>query len=183
MKKILLTSFVGILAVSAASAMTFAPYAAVRGGYNMTNVSNNFDDLDGNGFLVSGALGLELYSDAMFGIRAEAEYNYITADIDVPNSNGADATNSTVLANFFADFKTDSVITPYVSLGIGYGWTTIEDEEKINLKKIKKAMHNNKRKGKYIVKMTKTNIHEYSKKDKHNDDNLASKYFDYYEFD
>ena len=58
-----------------------------------------------------------------------------------------------------------------------------EDEEKINLKKIKKAMHNNKRKGKYIVKMTKTNIHEYSKKDKHNDDNLASKYFDYYEFD
>ena len=132
MKKILLTSFVGILAVSAASAMTFAPYAAVRGGYNMTNVSNNFDDLDVNGFLVSGALGLELYSDTMFGIRAEAEYNYITADIDFPNSNGADTTNSTVLANFFADFKTDSVITPYVSLGIVYGWTTIEDEEKIN---------------------------------------------------
>ena len=132
MKKILLTSFIGILAVSAASAMNLTPYAAVRGGYNMTSVSNPVYDSDGNGFLVAGALGLELYSDPMFGIRAEVEYDYITADIDVPGSNGADATNSTVLANFFADFKTDSVITPYVSLGIGYGWTTIEDEEKID---------------------------------------------------
>lgn len=127
MKKVLLTSFVGMLAVSAASAMTLAPYAAIRGGYNMTNVSNEYEDLDGNGFVLGAGLGLELYSDTMFGIRAEVEYNYVTADVD-----SADAKNSTVLANFFADIKTDTIITPYVGLGIGYGWTTIDDGEKID---------------------------------------------------
>ena len=122
MKKILLTSFVGILAVSAASAMTITPYAAVRGGYNMTNVSNENEDLDGNGFLVAGALGLELYNDSMFAIRAEVEYNYIAAyDMD-----GVDASNNTVLANIFADIETGTPITPYVGLGLGYGWTTID---------------------------------------------------------
>lgn len=127
MKKILLTSFIGVLAVSAASAMNLTPYAAVRGGYNMTSVSNPVYDSDGNGFLVAGALGSELYSDPMFAIRGEVEYNYITAKID-----SADATNSTVLANFFADIKTDTTITPYVSLGLGYGWTSIDDGEKVD---------------------------------------------------
>lgn len=122
MRKILLTSLAVILAVSAASAAEITPYMALRGGYNMTNVSNDNDDLDGNGFLVGAAVGLELYNDSTFTIRAEVEYNYIAAY----DMGGVDASNNTVLANIFADIETGTPITPYVGLGLGYGWTTID---------------------------------------------------------
>lgn len=122
MKKVLLTSLSSLLVVSAASAMDFSPYIALRGGYNMTSAAfSNAETTDGNGFLIGASIGTELYKNTVMGLRAEIEYNYITSyDMD-----GSDATNSTILANVFADFDTATTLTPYVSLGIGYGWTTI----------------------------------------------------------
>lgn len=126
MKKVLLTSLSSLLVVSAASAMDFSPYIALRGGYNMSTVSgDSINDMDGNGFLVGAGVGMQLYKNTVMGLRAEVEYNYIAAyDIE-----GIDASNSTLLANVFADFDTGTALTPYVSLGIGYGWTNLEHQE------------------------------------------------------
>ena len=125
MKKILFTSFITLIITSQSFAMKLSPYTSIKAGYNMTSLSaDNQPDEDGNGFLLGASIGTELYNDPMFAIRAEVEYNYITA-YDISEM---DLNNNTVLANVFADIKLDSKIVPYVGLGIGYGWTTIKDD-------------------------------------------------------
>lgn len=42
--------------------------------------------------------------------------------------NNADIQNHTALFNLAADIKTGTALTPYITAGIGYGWTFIDED-------------------------------------------------------
>ena len=125
MKKILLTSLLAVFAVSSANAaFEFNPYVGVRGGYDFeTKVSSDSSYISGSssdGWMIGGTVGATFFDSEDFAARIEAEYIYTDLSDD-----SVDASNHTALLNLVGDIKTGLAVTPYVTAGIGYGWTTI----------------------------------------------------------
>lgn len=125
MKKILLTSLLAVFAVSSANAaFEFNPYVGVRGGYDFeTKVSSDSSYISGSssdGWMVGGTVGATFFDNEDFAARIEAEYIYTDLSDD-----SVDVSNHTALLNLVGDIKTGLAVTPYVTAGIGYGWTTI----------------------------------------------------------
>ncbi|MFC1467862.1 outer membrane protein, partial [Verrucomicrobiota bacterium] len=79
------------------------------------------------GFTVSGAVGVECENCP---VRAELEYNFVKYYSDEANFAGFRDGNKLVwhvfMANFYYDFKNDSLITPFVTAGLGY---TLEESD------------------------------------------------------
>lgn len=124
MKKYLLTSLFAICATSAASAAEFNPYATIRAGYDITtNISSTSGNADQGGFLLGIAGGAEFYSDADFGARLEIGYDYMSVS-NIDNDN-LDLSTHTLLLNLYGDIKTGTALTPYITAGVGYGWTNV----------------------------------------------------------
>lgn len=134
MKKIFLTSLVSLFAVSGiANAETYKPYLGAKLGYDITHAkathSSSHDSGNANGFLVSADMGVELYTDANFGIRGEIEYTYDYAwDAEINKKSNIDISSNTMLANMYVDMATNWMLTPYASAGIGYNWTTVRGD-------------------------------------------------------
>lgn len=125
MKKILLTSLLAVFAVSSANAaFEFNPYVGVRGGYDFeTKVSSDSSYISGSssdGWMIGGTIGATFFDSEDFAARIEAEYIYTDLSDD-----SVDVSNHTALLNLVGDIKTGLAVTPYVTAGIGYGWTTI----------------------------------------------------------
>ena len=125
MKKILLTSLLAVFAVSSANAaFEFNPYVGVRGGYDFeTKVSSDSSYISGSssdGWMIGGTIGATFFDNEDFAARIEAEYIYTDLSDD-----SVDVSNHTALLNLVGDIKTGLAVTPYVTAGIGYGWTTI----------------------------------------------------------
>lgn len=147
MKKYLLTSLLAVFAVSSANAAVgFDPYVTVRGGYDIqTNMSvdsftmesielkgdrleavlGNDLEWETSGFMVGGAVGATFFTSDYFNARAELEYIYNGLQTD--DAEPLEIFNHTALFNLAGDIKTGTPITPYVTAGIGYGWTNVSD--------------------------------------------------------
>jgi len=133
-----------LLNTVAATTLAFATSAAAQdfygqlyGGISFPN-DPTFDGVVGGapasvdttldeGFLIGGAIGLRFAG--LPNVRAEAELSYGENDIDGLNfsGNGAgaevgvggDISYTSLLANGYWDFRSDSLLTPYVGAGIG----------------------------------------------------------------
>lgn len=134
MKKIILFCVFTFLFTSQAFAEIYlsakAGYSFVSGNYDEPPISLPFDD---NGFKGSFALGY-LANFKKYGIRVEFEYDiydkiksdenrylvYTYSDI-IPVNVHLKGQRHSVHANFYVDFKTGTIVTPYVGLGIGVG--------------------------------------------------------------
>lgn len=96
----------------------------------LSNVEASFD----NGVGLSLAAGSTI-TDV---IRAEAEFSYRKNDLDSISATylGTSATipvngeveSMTLMGNVFADIKTNSIVTPFVGLGVGYSRVDMELE-------------------------------------------------------
>lgn len=140
MKKIVLTSLLGIAAISGANALELSPYASIKGGYNfghdrLTLSSDFFKEKmkfnTDNTWSVHPAFGLKFDFDDFeyISLRAEAEY-MISENGKKKRSDvsGSDVTDTNVsispmgmLLNAYVDINTGTFITPFVTAGVGYG--------------------------------------------------------------
>jgi opacity protein-like surface antigen len=95
---------------------------------------------DDTGFYVRGDLGWSFLNwgddDDAFTLGGGVGYqfnDYLRSDLRVDWSGdyevapGADASLTTVLGNLYFDWKNDSIFTPYVGAGAGYGWVDADD--------------------------------------------------------
>lgn len=95
---------------------------------------------DNSGFYVRGDLGWSFLNwgddDDAFTLGGGVGYqfnDYLRSDLRVDWSGdyevapGADASLTTVLGNLYFDWKNDSIFTPYVGAGAGYGWVDADD--------------------------------------------------------
>lgn len=113
----------GIVAVED-SGITSPAWAAA----GISNVEASFD----NGFGLSLAAGSTI-TDV---IRAEAEFSYRKNDLDSLSASylgtsitvpvDGKAESMTLMGNVLADIKTNSIVTPFVGLGIGYSRADVE---------------------------------------------------------
>lgn len=96
MKKVLLTSLAGILAVSAANAGCVSPYVSLKGGYSTTNIAVKGDSLD---------FGADFYE--IFGESTVSEIKTIADPLDIRvHTNGVWSFNPAVGMKFcFDDVK------------------------------------------------------------------------------
>jgi opacity protein-like surface antigen len=70
---------------------------------------------DDNAFVAGGGIGYQ-YSDA-FRMDLTADF---TGDYQI--APGAEISTTTLLGNAYLDFANDTMFTPYVGAGVGYGW-------------------------------------------------------------
>lgn len=140
MKKILLTSLVATLAVSAANAMTVSPYIGAHMSYNNSEIETTYkaagielgtETTKFSGNLGYGAaLGAKFDFGYMISARAEAEFSrtHVKADVEYTapgvskSETMANVTDNIALFNVYGDIDTTTAFTPYISAGIGYHW-------------------------------------------------------------
>lgn len=118
----------GLLAGASASAIaadSYAPEAAVTasgwylrgdGGWSWLNA-----DDDGNSvFVLGGGVGYQINDNLRTDLRG-----------DWAGLGNSDSSFTTVLGNVYFDIPTDTIITPYLGAGLGYGWaeTTGGDDD------------------------------------------------------
>ncbi len=129
-KKIAVLAFLAVCAsnVFAFEASMLKPYIGVKAGLAGMNSSISFEnaaaDYDLNSsqpvFLFGVSIGTKLNS-----FRGEFDYTYYATDnLDFPvkgENFGGDHQNQTYLFNFYYDFLSENVISPY--FGAGLGWT------------------------------------------------------------
>jgi opacity protein-like surface antigen len=86
----------------------------VRGdvGWSFLEWSGGADD---NAFVAGGGLGYQ-FNDA-FRMDMTADF---TGDYQI--APGAEISTTTLLGNAYLDWANDSMFTPYVGAGVGYGW-------------------------------------------------------------
>jgi opacity protein-like surface antigen len=82
-----------------------------------------WDGRDDNEFTVGGGVGYQ-YNDYL---RADLRVDW-TGLFDTTKS-ADDMTVTTALANMYFDIPTDTMVTPYVGAGAGYGWGTVDGGE------------------------------------------------------
>ena len=87
-------------------------YLRADAGWSFLEWSGGNDD---NAFVAGGGVGYR-YSD---NVRAD-----VTADWsgDYRIAPGAEISTTTVLGNVYFDWANDSMFTPYIGVGAGYGW-------------------------------------------------------------
>lgn len=73
-----------------------------------------------NAFAVGGGVGYQ-FNDYL---RSDVRVDW-SGDYDIGND--ADANLTTVLGNLYFDWKNDSIFTPYIGAGAGYGWVSADD--------------------------------------------------------
>lgn len=149
MKKILLTSLVATLAVSAANAMTVSPYIGAHMAYNnseietkITSPSSPYSVTETTKFSgnlgYGAAIGAKFDFGYMISARAEAEFSRTQLKMDsketstIPGYETDDPDNMKVadnvaLFNVYGDFDTTTAFTPYISAGIGYHWAKMSE--------------------------------------------------------
>lgn len=141
MKKILLTSLVATLAVSAANAMTVSPYVGAHMAYNNSEIETTYKKagveqvtqttkFSGNlGY--GAAIGAKFDFGCMVSARAEAEFSRTqlkmdeeikAADGTIADSGDMKFADNVALFNVYGDIDTTTAFTPYISAGIGYHW-------------------------------------------------------------
>jgi opacity protein-like surface antigen len=88
--------------------------AYIRGdiGWSFLEWSGGADD---NAFVAGGGVGYQ-FND-MFRADVTADF---TGDYKI--APGAEISTTTVLGNAYLDFSNDTMFTPYVGAGVGYGW-------------------------------------------------------------
>jgi opacity protein-like surface antigen len=133
MKKIVLTSLLGLFVAGAASA-AMTPYASLKLGYaNIDTVDvkykdhkvAEFSEMDGYTGTIAGGAKFDISN--MFNMRGELEYTYLDTEQDEGN-NPMKLFYNTVMANAYADFGDASwVVNPYVGLGLGYTFGQLSD--------------------------------------------------------
>lgn len=78
MKKFLLTSLAGILAVSTANAFDVAPYASIKGGYSVTNIAAKGDSINlhpdleesfGSYHAIADVLDIRVHTDGVWSVN------------------------------------------------------------------------------------------------------------------
>jgi opacity protein-like surface antigen len=86
----------------------------VRGdvGWSFLEWSGGDDD---NAFVAGGGVGYQ-FNDAF---RADVTADF-TGDYEI--APGAEISTTTVMGNAYLDWANDSMFTPYVGAGVGYGW-------------------------------------------------------------
>jgi opacity protein-like surface antigen len=72
-----------------------------------------------NALALGGGVGYQFNPNLRWDARVDWSGNY---DIGA----GADMSMTTVLGNLYFDFANDSIFTPYVGAGAGYGWAPID---------------------------------------------------------
>ncbi len=151
MKKILLTSLVATLAVSAANAMTVSPYVGAHMSYNnseiettykITGIKQGTETTKFSGNLGYGAaIGAKFDFGCMVSARAEAEFSRTQLKMDekTKDANGVlveekwvnngdmKVADNVALFNVYGDFDTNTAFTPYISAGIGYHWAKMSE--------------------------------------------------------
>ena len=92
-----------------------------------TNIVNSYEDA---GYFIGGAFGTRLFETAAYRLRGDLELGYRDADVEnhvVAGTSAGSANsfgNTSVfygLANLALDVKTGTALTPYLSLGGGFG--------------------------------------------------------------
>jgi opacity protein-like surface antigen len=87
-------------------------YARADAGWSFLEWSGGADD---DNFVVGGGVGYQ-FND-MFRMDMTADF---TGDYDI--APGAEISTTTLLGNAYIDWANESMFTPYVGAGIGYGW-------------------------------------------------------------
>ncbi|CAN5499860.1 hypothetical protein BH10PSE7_BH10PSE7_45030 [soil metagenome] len=88
-------------------------------GWSFLEWSGGDDD---SGLGVGGGVGYQWNRNFRSDVRVDWSGNYDVGD-------GADMSMTTVLGNGYFDFANDSMFTPYVGAGAGYGWTSGDNEK------------------------------------------------------
>jgi opacity protein-like surface antigen len=70
---------------------------------------------DDKAYVAGGGIGYQYNEMFRTDITADFSGNYQIAP-------GADISTTTVLGNAYLDWSNDSMLTPYVGVGVGYGW-------------------------------------------------------------
>jgi opacity protein-like surface antigen len=125
LKSILLAGVVALPLAVSAQAADIAPdvpsevdtanyglYLRADAGWSFLEWSGGADD---DAFVLGGGIGYQ-YSD-MFRMDVTADWS---GKYDV--APGAEISTTTVLGNAYLDFSNDTMFTPYVGVGAGYGW-------------------------------------------------------------
>ena len=73
---------------------------------------------DDSAFAVGGGVGYQFNDYLRSDLRVDWSGDYDIGD-------GADASLTTVLGNIYFDWANDSIFTPYVGAGAGYGWASM----------------------------------------------------------
>lgn len=73
-----------------------------------------------NAFDIGGGVGYQFNDYLRSDVRVDWSGNYDVGD-------DADASLTTVLGNIYFDWKNDSIVTPYIGAGVGYGWVDADD--------------------------------------------------------
>jgi len=147
MKKILLTSLVATLAVSAANALTVSPYVGAHMSYNNSEIETTgkaagiefgTETTKFSGNLGYGAaIGAKFDFGCMVSARAEAEFSRTQIKMDmevkeagvIADEGDMKVADNVALFNVYGDFDTNTAFTPYISAGIGYHWAKMEENE------------------------------------------------------
>ena len=88
-------------------------------GWSFLQWSGGDDD---SALAIGGGVGYQFNPNLRADVRADWSGEY---DIGA----GADMSMTTVLGNMYFDFANESIFTPYVGAGLGYGWAPIDGGE------------------------------------------------------
>jgi opacity protein-like surface antigen len=78
----------------------------------------NTDDEDDSGFVLGGGVGYQFNDNLRTDLRGD--WAGIGSD---------DTSFTTVLGNVYFDIPTDTIITPYLGAGVGYGWAETSGDD------------------------------------------------------
>ena len=81
-----------------------------------------WDENGDDALAVGGGLGYQYNENLRGDLRVDWSGNF---DID----NGSEMDVTTVLGNMYFDIPTETMFTPYVGAGAGYGWGTVDNGE------------------------------------------------------
>ncbi|MBK8769227.1 MAG: porin family protein [Rhizobiales bacterium] len=87
-------------------------YLRADAGWSFLQWSGGADD---SAFVAGGGVGYRFSDNVRADVTADWSGNYKVAP-------GAELSTTTVLGNVYYDFANDSMFTPYVGVGAGYGW-------------------------------------------------------------
>jgi opacity protein-like surface antigen len=123
-KMVLLTAVVALPMMGSAHAADAEPptdgYAASDAGsfYVRGDLGWSFLDWTGdteNTYVLGGGVGYQYNDNFRADLTVDWANNYKVAP-------GAEIDMTTVLGNMYFDWANDSVVTPYIGAGLGYGW-------------------------------------------------------------
>jgi opacity protein-like surface antigen len=126
---LLATAMTAGLAVAAQAADPYQPEPAptpeqyqAMGFYLRGDLGWSFLDWgdDDSAFTAGGGVGYQFNEYLRSDLRVDW-----SGDYDI--GNGADASLTTVLGNVYFDWANDSIFTPYVGAGAGYGWASVDN--------------------------------------------------------